>query len=735
MSFTLEVSKTGKDTIVYNDHKYRERYSIKSGDIVWQCLGRVCKASITTDNNKTAIYRSNENHTGQHPVTLRSHTPSPPSQRRCSTETNKPKLISDMLTTSITPSSGHVTPEATVMLPDMSIQKNSHPSRDLLEQNRVLKDELDKIKAEAEWKQLSTNSWLTDDHFRIYMDVVFNLTVNASDEVLFMNPSVCHAIKLSTDFNYLLDPLSLSSKAIIFVPINNNLKPEEEGGSHWSLLIYVKKFSRFYYYDSFKNLNLQVTDTICKKLSSYLLNDGNPKLTSINGPTQDNGYDCALYCILTVEHFLRNISESNIFEMSVPAYGAADCLIKRAMMSFVIQNRYFITKQDLLKLMDATSQSSEQYTCQQESLHQFKCNLIKKTEETEKLKREVKALNDRNISDKFINPKRTCKAKKYILESVTPLNNQFRVLTDRMNDDDSDTIDEEVTGQLTPIMAHRISNVRSRVGNLRPYTKNVRRDNIKILNKRKIIIMADSHGRRLGGALQELVGDRVVAYVKPGASFGAVVDGIEDVNHEDTLVIVAGTNNINNSTDGTDLLKQMEVLIDGTKHTNVVLASIPYRYDSPWHNINISRINNKLYDLAAHWKHVSILPLHDMPRYYHTKHGLHFNWLGKKKIAKDIAQLLFKTNVHYSEARNNMGTEQESMSMVNLIGSQEACQTPSLDAAHGYEHEPTTETHSCPSGAARNLPILTDSSLLADELPKDPVSPFLERLDIFPPLT
>lgn len=78
MSFTLEVVKGGKDRILYNNSKYREHYSIKSGDIVWRCLGRTCKASIKTNKEKTAIYEAVDSHSGPHPVTMRPSTPSTP---------------------------------------------------------------------------------------------------------------------------------------------------------------------------------------------------------------------------------------------------------------------------------------------------------------------------------------------------------------------------------------------------------------------------------------------------------------------------------------------------------------------------------------------------------------------------------------------------------------------------------------------------------------------------------
>lgn len=82
MSFVLETSKNGKDCILYHNHKYRESYPLKSGDIVWRCLGKICKATIKTNQEKNAIFFSSEIHTGKHPVTMRALTPTPSPHKR-----------------------------------------------------------------------------------------------------------------------------------------------------------------------------------------------------------------------------------------------------------------------------------------------------------------------------------------------------------------------------------------------------------------------------------------------------------------------------------------------------------------------------------------------------------------------------------------------------------------------------------------------------------------------------
>lgn len=72
MNFIMEVSKTGKTCIVFNDYKFREGYSAKCGDITWRCLGKTCNATFKTDAEKKKILSTSIKHTGHHPVTLRS---------------------------------------------------------------------------------------------------------------------------------------------------------------------------------------------------------------------------------------------------------------------------------------------------------------------------------------------------------------------------------------------------------------------------------------------------------------------------------------------------------------------------------------------------------------------------------------------------------------------------------------------------------------------------------------
>lgn len=185
MSFTLETSKTGKDAIVFNKHKYRESYTIKNGDIVWKCLGRNCKASITTNSDKTAIYSSKDCHTGSHPVTLRTMTPTSPQHRR------------NHLVTPSQEVDGASTPQASCDTP-VSLRSviNQSPTEkeaaqtiyDIQAENQALKKELQQLRDER--KAILDHSIESDQRLLKYTEEVFpnpNVETVASESLTTFN--------------------------------------------------------------------------------------------------------------------------------------------------------------------------------------------------------------------------------------------------------------------------------------------------------------------------------------------------------------------------------------------------------------------------------------------------------------------------------------------------------------------------------------------------------------------
>lgn len=188
MSFVLEVKKNGKDIILYNDNKFRESYQIKCGDVVWRCLGKTCKAFIRTNEEKTAIFSSNESHSGQHPVTMRALTPTPSLQRKRpppprpvtpAAESDPSPPTSTPLAISTTPLSGvsattglpQETSEAVYTPIDEEQSSDTLSMNILLLENKKLKDQVQSLNQRL--KDVLDHSIVSDTRLMQYTDQVF----------------------------------------------------------------------------------------------------------------------------------------------------------------------------------------------------------------------------------------------------------------------------------------------------------------------------------------------------------------------------------------------------------------------------------------------------------------------------------------------------------------------------------------------------------------------------------
>lgn len=105
-SIKLEQTKNGKDCIILDHCKYREHRTYANRGISWQCLGHSCNAYLRTGPNKHVLKQScNQNHKGNHPVTIRNLGLSSPKskQRLKSPSYDKVSKVSSLNTHSVEP--------------------------------------------------------------------------------------------------------------------------------------------------------------------------------------------------------------------------------------------------------------------------------------------------------------------------------------------------------------------------------------------------------------------------------------------------------------------------------------------------------------------------------------------------------------------------------------------------------------------------------------------------------
>ncbi|KAG8307223.1 hypothetical protein J6590_026786 [Homalodisca vitripennis] len=132
----------------------------------------------------------------------------------------------------------------------------------------------------------------------------------------------------------------------------------------------------------------------------------------------------------------------------------------------------------------------------------------------------------------------------------------------------------------------------------------------------------------------------VCSYVRPGARFDKVVEEVGEITKvltsSDYLLVMAGTNNVEKS-GVKQLMSDVHTLINNTKHTTLLLATLPMRHDRWELDQNITKINAKLENISeVHDGTVKLLPLHLLPRHMFTAHGLHMNRRGKNRVAEMI---------------------------------------------------------------------------------------------------
>jgi hypothetical protein len=142
--------------------------------------------------------------------------------------------------------------------------------------------------------------------------------------------------------------------------------------------------------------------------------------------------------------------------------------------------------------------------------------------------------------------------------------------------------------------------------------------------------------------------------VKPGATTKTlIVSGkseIRELTDKDIIVFWGGANDVstNNTQEG---LKHIVNFIQTNKHANIILVSVPNRYDLPdWSCVNseVGTFNRKLMKLTRPFKHVKVVQV-DLELEFYTKHGQHMTKESKDKVALKVAQAA--TNVLHEQTR------------------------------------------------------------------------------------
>jgi len=119
-----------------------------------------------------------------------------------------------------------------------------------------------------------------------------------------VEPSVTQILRKSSEpgtVAKIVEDLKLKEMDYVFFPVNNNNKVDGEGGSHWSLLVYIsdKGHGKFFHHDPISNTNYRHAKELVENLSrANTFFKFNPKIEEVVVPKQLNGYDCGIYTVI-----------------------------------------------------------------------------------------------------------------------------------------------------------------------------------------------------------------------------------------------------------------------------------------------------------------------------------------------------------------------------------------------------------------------------------------------------
>lgn len=168
----------------------------------------------------------------------------------------------------------------------------------------------------------------------------------------------------------------------------------------------------------------------------------------------------------------------------------------------------------------------------------------------------------------------------------------------------------------------------------------------------KIFVFADSQGRFVSCCLNKDLGDtfKTLSFVYPGAKGTQILGRAREINFQctsmDFVLLMMGTNDLSLSRpfeEGENLLRSLSTFISDFTQTNIIISTVPYRYDLPSDSLvnqAIKHINKQIRQLVSCRENLFLIDIFVYYRKYFTKHGLHLNKLGKKHLCREIKKIV-----------------------------------------------------------------------------------------------
>lgn len=436
--------------------------------------------------------------------------------------------------------------------------------------------------------------------------------------------------------------MGLDNQDFIFLPINDSDSLKlGVGGSHWSLLVYFRAQHCFYYFDSMDNYNLSHAQNVAKKLKIYIDPQSTTDIEVIpqHTPQQTNSFDCGIYMIMIVEIIISKALHGNLkindmdHFLKLPDWDELEVWTKRAQLASIVCNSETPCSQlDNIITMLVASADKSNYPVNEKEPSVSNTDLQNKINNLEgKIQSYKEKLREQNTG---------------LLSLKNASTNQYNT---RGN-------------------SKTLSNWSNKLNN-KPKSLTLEQNIKKSKLLPKLSLSCDSQSRGLALELG-LISDNYALfnYTHPGAPFEAVMSSISNSGNlqaytkNDYIVVIGGSNNIHSNiaagnpyflSQWSSYLEKQLVLFS---HTNLILATVPYRYDlrqESDENKIIQEMNYITRNLAYKYNHVFLLDLYLLQSCHHTVHGMHIGKRGKKFVTGEIINIISKHNFQLNTTFKN----------------------------------------------------------------------------------
>lgn len=470
----------------------------------------------------------------------------------------------------------------------------------------------------AEWNK---SRWVDDSLLQTYFDECQS-SVSHRNDVLMIGPSVAQFIKLNVDLTEVseqLKQLSVDNKRFIFICVSDSTEGfSDDSGSHWSLLLIDNSERQAFHFDSAQGFNFKHA---LKILSRFGID--RTKCIELPCSQQKNNFECGINVLFNLKLVLH---------------------------CYVLKSIQMPLREWYSDFVNITTLKPE--------INQSKLSVPK-----------LVLRKHSNDEWSIAKPKYGSKSRARTVDNIVTIYNSFAVL-----DEELASVSSSVCSSVdySPIKSKSMKqNPKSKVSPLP--SKGSRPNGINVVSKTpkvkddlpspgtrlsskdnktaRLALLSDSHGRNLHSLLDSKLEHSfsVFASVKPNGTFKNVIEGSvgikESFTNEDAVIVLAGTNNVPDRCG--DLKQSLEEVLSSFKDTRVIVGSIPYRHDMSSFNSSIFKINRDFLEVIGPCNHAQFVSFDHLHRSLFTRHGLHLNIKGKRKVAEMLAEAVKTSDKKY----------------------------------------------------------------------------------------